>query len=84
VALPHTHFRVIANQDGTAILDIKAGRISTLNSTGAYIWQALQRGEAFETIAEGLARETGEEAKVVERDVADFIEVLKKQDLLPN
>ena len=79
----HTHLRVIANQDGAAILDTKAGRISTLNTSGAYIWQALERGEDIESIAQGLARDTGEQIEAVKKDVADFIEALKKQDLLP-
>jgi hypothetical protein len=78
-----THLRVIANQDGAAILDTKAGRISTLNTSGAYIWQALERGEDIEYIAQGLSRDTGEQMDVVKRDVADFIDALRRQDLLP-
>jgi hypothetical protein len=83
VANQHAHLRVIVNQDGAAILDTKAGRISTLNSSGAYIWQALERGEGIETIAQGLSLDTGEQIDAVKKDVADFIEDLKKQDLLP-
>ncbi len=83
MANQHTHLRVIANQDGAAILDIEAGKISTLNPSGAYIWQALERGEDIESIAQGLARDTGEQIEAVKKDVADFIEALKKQDLLP-
>jgi hypothetical protein len=83
VTVEHNHFRVIVNQDGAAILDTKAGRISTLNASGAYIWQALERGEDIESIAQGLARETGEPIDAVKTDMADFIEALKRQDLLP-
>ena len=83
MANQHTHLRVIANQDGAAILDTKAGRISTLNTSGAYIWQALERSEDIETIAQVLSRDTGEQMEVVKRDVADFIDALKKQGLLP-
>ena len=83
MANQHAHLRVIANQDGAAILDTKAGRISTLNTSGAYIWQALERGEDIETIALGLSRDTGEQIEAVKKDVADFIDALKKQDLLP-
>ena len=78
-----THLRAIANQDGAVILDTKAGRITTLNSTGAFVWQSLKSGEGIETIAERLVRETGEPMEVVREDVADFIEALKEQDLLP-
>ena len=47
-----THLRAIANQDGAAILDTKAGRITTLNSTGAFVWQSLKSGEGIETISQ--------------------------------
>jgi hypothetical protein len=84
VTSEHTHLRAIANQDGAAILDTKAGRITTLNSSGACVWQSLERGEGIETIAERLARETGEPMEAVKEDVADFIAALKKQDLFPS
>jgi len=59
------HLRATLNQDGAAILDLKAGRISTLNSSGAYVWQALGRGEEIDTISEGLAQQTGEPVDAV-------------------
>jgi hypothetical protein len=61
------------NQDGAAILDLKAGIISTLNPTGAVIWQSLERGEGTETIAQSLAGQTGEDIETVRKDVADFV-----------
>ena len=70
-----------ANEDGAAILDVERGEISTLNATGAYIWQALQRGQALDTIVHDLARETGAETEVVDRDVRNFIETLKAKHL---
>jgi Coenzyme PQQ synthesis protein D (PqqD) len=78
-----TNLRAIVNQDGAAILDIKSGRITTLNTSGGYVWQALGNGEEIEAIAEGLARETGQDVEAVRRDVVDFVEDLKKQHLLP-
>ena len=76
------HTRATVNQDGAAILDLKAGRISTLNSSGAYVWQALGRGEEIDTISEGLAQQTGEPVDAVRRDIVKFLESLKKQGLL--
>lgn len=70
------------NQDGAAILDLKAGRVSTLNSSGGYVWQALGRGQEVNATSEGLAQQTGEPIEVVRRDVVDFLEALKKQGLL--
>jgi hypothetical protein len=61
-----SHLRTMVNQDGAAILDTKLGQISTLNTTGAYVWQALERGEAMQTIVASLVRETDEEVALVE------------------
>lgn len=80
----HTHLRAITNQDGAVILDTNAGTITTLNSSGAYVWRALERGEAIGAIAESLARETGEPLETVKVDLDDFIDALKSQDLLAN
>ena len=83
MASQNAHLRAIVNQDGAAILDTRAGTMSTLNTSGAYVWQALERGEDLETIAMGLARGTGEEVDAVRKDVQDFIDALEKHDLLP-
>jgi Coenzyme PQQ synthesis protein D (PqqD) len=83
VSIENPHLKAVADQDGAAILDIERGLISTLNPTGAYVWQGLQRGESLETIIANLARETGEESLLVERDVREFVEDLKQKRLLP-
>jgi hypothetical protein len=77
-----SHLRTVANTDGAAILDTVAGQITTLNATGAFVWQALQRGEDIETIAASLARETGEPIEAVKKDLREFLDVLGKQNLL--
>jgi ABC-type transporter Mla subunit MlaD len=76
-----THLRTIANQDGAVILNSAAGTITTLNSTGAFVWQALERGENQDAIVADLARETGEQVDTLERDVRKFIDALKNQHL---
>jgi hypothetical protein len=83
VAIENPHLQSIVDQDGAVILDIERGLISTLNPIGAYVWQGLQRGESLETIIANLARETGEESLIVERDVREFVEDLKQKRLLP-
>ena len=83
MAIEYPHFKTVADQDGAAILDIEQGLVSTLNPTGAYVWQGLQRGESLETIISNLADETGEESLMVERDVREFVEELKQRRLLP-
>jgi hypothetical protein len=78
----NSHLRTIVNQDGAAVLDTKRGSIATLNATGAYVWQGLERGESLETIIANLSRETGAQPEVVGRDVMDFVETLRAQQLL--
>jgi hypothetical protein len=77
-----THLHTVADQDGAAILDIERGLISTLNPTGAFVWQGLERGEPLETIIANLATETGGEPWVVERDVRAFVKSLRDNHLL--
>jgi hypothetical protein len=76
--------RTVVDQDGAAILDVERGLISTLNPTGAYVWERLQRGETIETIILDLAHESGEEVFLVDRDVRVFIEALREKRLLHN
>jgi coenzyme PQQ synthesis protein D (PqqD) len=80
---PASNLKVVVNEDGAAILDIENDSISTLNPTGAYVWQELQRGESIDTVITSLARETGEEFTLVDRDVREFAEDLKQKHLLP-
>jgi hypothetical protein len=75
--------RAVVNADGAAILDIEHDSISTLNPTGAYVWQRLERGENVETIIADLARDTGEDPMVVARDVREFTEELRQERLMP-
>jgi Coenzyme PQQ synthesis protein D (PqqD) len=82
MAIGKTHLHTVADQDGAAILDIERGLISTLNPTGALVWQGVQRGEPLETIIANLATETGGEPLVVERDVRAFVKSLRDNHLL--
>ena len=79
---PTPNLRAIANDDGAVILDIEHDSISTLNPTGAYVWQRLARGESLETIIANLASDTGEDLLLVDRDVREFVDDLKQRHLL--
>jgi hypothetical protein len=76
------NLKVVVNDDGAAILDIEHDCISTLNPTGAYVWQGLQRGDSVETTIANLARDTGGDPLLIAHDVRDFIEDLKRRQLL--
>ena len=77
------HLRSVVDRDGAVILDMERNTISTLNPTGAYVWEGLQQGKLIDEIIENLARETGTEPCVVDRDVHAFLEELKQTCLLP-
>lgn len=82
MAMKLPRLQTVIDPDGAAILDIKRGQISTLNASGAFVWQCLQQGEMVDEIVTELARETGEQIATVDRDVRDFIENLKDEHLL--
>jgi len=77
------HLRSVVDRDGAVILDMERNAISTLNGTGAYVWEGLQQGKSSDEIVKDLARETGVGVGVVDRDVHAFLEELKQKYLLP-
>ena len=77
-----SHLRTIVNQDGAAILNSTTGKITMLNATGAFVWQALERGEDPLMIAHELALKTGGQVDTVEHDVRQFVQALKDGQLL--
>lgn len=77
------HLQFVSGPDGAAILDIAADLISTLNPTGAFVWQQLQRGESTQTIVDSLAEETGASSAEIDCDVKHFLSELKEKGLLP-
>jgi hypothetical protein len=80
---PSSNLRAVVNHDGAAILDIEHNSISTLNPTGSFVWQGLQRGESIAVIIANLVGETGEDPVVVGRDVKSFVLELREKHLLP-
>jgi hypothetical protein len=82
VATEPNQLRMVVHEDGAAVLDITRGVISTFNSTGAYVWQELGRGQTPEAIAADLVLQTGESLDEVLKDVTDFINDLKAKHLL--
>jgi hypothetical protein len=83
MSLPISELRTVVNQDGAAILDVSRNQITTLNSTGGFIWHRLQQGLTAEQAIEELATETQTDPATVERGVREFLEQLKSEGLLP-
>ncbi|MGB2590695.1 MAG: PqqD family protein [Candidatus Acidiferrum sp.] len=68
--------------DGRVLLDIRHGRLFTLNLVGARILQLLERGFDEPRITDEISREYGADYDVVRTDVLEFIESLEKNDVL--
>lgn len=76
------HVRSIVDHDGAVILDIPRNAMTTLDSTGAYVWNRLQRGLQVDAIVAELAHDTGADELVVATDVERFMEQLKSKHLV--
>jgi len=74
--------RSIVDHDGAVILDASRNTMTTLDSTGGYIWERLQRGLQLDAIIAELARDTGADKLVIARDVEEFMEQLKSKHLV--
>jgi hypothetical protein len=72
----------VVNQDGAAVLDVSRNQITTLNSTGGFIWDRLQQGRTVEQVIDDLAIESNTDPLIVKGDVLAFLEQLKADDLL--
>ena len=61
----------------------KLNGMITLNTTGAFIWKLLEKGEERSAILCALATEyAGVSAEILEKDLDTFLEKLKKQGIL--
>lgn len=82
MANERSHLRTIANENGAIILNTTTGELVTVNSTGAFIWQALARGDVLEIITANLASETGQKVDSLQHEVREFVDALRKHKLV--
>jgi hypothetical protein len=68
--------------DGAVVLDIARGRIFNLNRLGSKILELLKRGCSEREIGAQICREFIASPDVVERDVREFIELLRADGLV--
>jgi hypothetical protein len=76
------HVRIIADQDGAVVLDIKRNATFGLNLTTTYIWRKLEQRFSVEQIVTELARETEENPVAVESDVLEFLQQLRERRMI--
>lgn len=77
-----SHVRSVSDTDGMTILDLESNKILALNSTGAFIWERLQRNNSFQEIVEDLAVATGADKREIDNDTREFIQDLVQRGLL--
>ena len=76
------NLRSIVDHDGAVILDISRNSMTTLNSTGGYVWDKLQQGKAVDEVVRELSIESNTDPVEVARDVHAFVEQLMSKHLL--
>jgi len=74
--------RSVHTPDGGIVLDIKNGKIFSLNASGSRIFQLLEQGVPREQIVEDLVRHFGIPAETANADLNEFSNALKDRALL--
>jgi 6-phosphogluconate dehydrogenase (decarboxylating) len=75
------HFPTVSDRDGAAVLDVSRNQITTLNSTGGFIWEKLQDGRTVAEAIQDLANECNTDSVIVEAGVHNFLEQLRSERL---
>ena len=74
--------RTTSTPDGAVLLDIRQGRILSLNTTGSRVLELLEGGFDQDEIACEISKECGVDAHQVRADVRDFIRALQEHNVL--
>jgi len=68
--------------DGEVLLDVRQGRMFSLNLTGAKILQMIARGYDEPRIAEEISVGYAVDLKVARNDIMEFIESMRAEHIL--
>lgn len=68
--------------DGAIVLDVQQGQMFNLNCVGSRILELLESGSAEPEIVKAISHEFNVSSEVVENDVHEFIEALRKHKLV--
>jgi hypothetical protein len=69
-------------QDGAIVLDVQQGQMFNLNLVGSKILELLENGSAESDIVSVIVHEFDADLEIVEKDVREFMESLKKHRLI--
>ena len=70
------------NQDGAIVLDVRKGQMFNLNFVGSRILELLKSGSAESAIVDEISQEFGISRDLAENDVREFLQKLKKCQLI--
>jgi hypothetical protein len=74
--------RTTHNQDGAIVLDVRQGQMFTVNLVGSRILELLKSGSTESAIVDEMGREFGARRELAENDVREFLQSLKKRQLV--
>ena len=69
-------------QDGAIVLDVKQGQMFNLNVVGSKILELLERGATESEIVKVICRDFSAARELIENDVREFLETLKRYKLI--
>ncbi|HEY3617281.1 MAG TPA: PqqD family protein [Candidatus Sulfotelmatobacter sp.] len=69
-------------QDGAIVLDVQQGQMFNLNRVGSRILELLESGSAEPEIVNVISREFNTSPHLVENDLREFVESLRKHKLI--
>ena len=70
------------NHDGAIVLDVRHGQMFNLNFVGSRILELLKSGSTESEIVDEIGREFGVDRELAANDVRDFLQNLKKCQLV--
>ena len=70
------------NRDGAIVLDLRQGQMFNLNFVGSRILELVKSGSAESAIVDEISREFDVSQDVAEKDVHEFLQNLKKRQLV--
>ena len=70
------------NRDGAIVLDVRQGQMFNLNFVGSRILELVKSGSAESAIVDEISREFDVSQDVAEKDVHEFLQNLKKRQLV--
>ncbi|MBI2132130.1 MAG: PqqD family protein [Candidatus Tectomicrobia bacterium] len=81
---PRTRGEVLCREvdDGFILYDPQVGKVHSLNSSAAYVWDRLDGRQSLAEIAESLKAFPGAGGRDLLRDVLDAVEGFRKEGLL--